>query len=233
MQDKTQNSWKQILENVDGFTGAPLKDKNAAWEKLHARLHKKTVNNLLSWHWVAAACLVVATITTIFLLSNKKQEPLITVSPAHRQPVTDTKKRLITEQKNAEPVSIKPRWKNKTDISYSQKNRSIKKDDLISNNAPSIDSINKAPAMETVTQSTLQVDSADRKITIIIPAKKKLRVVHINDLGQPAEESTADNKFIERHTFPLRINNHENYHSIPGNSANNGLILFKSRNFSN
>jgi hypothetical protein len=84
-----------------------------------------------------------------------------------------------------------------------------------------------------VIASSLLNDSAVKTITAAVPIKKKLRVVHLNEIGQPAEEPTVNNRFTEGHGFEFRIINSEIYNPVSSSSSNNGLILTKPRNTSN
>jgi hypothetical protein len=90
--------------------------------------------------------------------------------------------------------------------------------------------VNSAALTKTAITPTIHFDSAMATNTTK-PPKKKLRVVHVNEIDQPAEKSMA-NQFSQKHGFEFRIINNEIYNpsSIP---VSNGLILFKSRNTSN
>ena len=96
-----------------------------------------------------------------------------------------------------------------------------------------MDSTSAQAATANPSEVILHLDSSAKNTIATIPPRKKLTVVHINDLGQPAEESTADNKPTGKHGFQLRILNNEYYNSSPAGTRNNGLILFKSQNASN
>jgi hypothetical protein len=231
MQDKDQNNWKQLLENADGFQDEILKDKNEAWEKLYVRLHKKYRRKLLPWYW-AAACLVALSIATFVLFGNKKHQPSVVISsPVNHVPAI-MEKLLIREQQTND-ASSQPASEKSIDISLKQKNTPNKKSDLISTHNPVIDSVNQQTVTETLIEPVLHFDSSAKEKITAVTAKKKLRIIHINDIGQPMEESTADNQFIQRDRFQLKILNSENYNPISTSPARNGLILFKSKNASN
>jgi len=97
------------------------------------------------------------------------------------------------------------------------------KDDVINDSTPNV--------LTTTNIVASAIDSFTTSTIAATPVKKKLRVVHVNEIGQPAEESTA-NKNNNRHGFELRIINNEIYNPSAA-PANNGLILFKSRITSN
>jgi hypothetical protein len=62
----------------------------------------------------------------------------------------------------------------------------------------------------------LDFDSSANEITTVAPVKKKLRVIHINDTwSTPGKNLHADNQFIERDRFQLKILNNETITLIP------------------
>lgn len=232
MQDSAQNNWKQRLENAEGFSGEILKAKNEAWEKLYARLHKKPVRKFMPWYW-AAACLVAISITTIVFFNSKKHQPSVTISPSTGQVPVIVKKSLEGEQKKNE-ASVPLMSPEQTDHKMlTQKNNAFNQNSFISNNDIVSDSAETQTETSTTSEPAVHFDSSTKEIITVAPVRKKLRVVHINDLGQPVEESTADNSFNQKNRFPLRILNSENYNPVSAKNASEGLILFKSKNASN
>ena len=233
MQDKARNNWKQLLENADGFPDKILKDKNEAWEKLYTRLHKKPGRKLLSWYWAAASLVAISLTTIIFYVNKNDQSPsVITSSPVNYSDPASTNKSLVTEQKTNNVLFQSLPEKN-MGISLTKKNSLVKKDEYITNYDLITDSANVQTVMETVVEPVLDLDSSAKEITAVVPVKKKLRVIHINDIGQPMEKSTADNQLIKRDGFHLKILNNETYNPVPTMAAKDGFIIFKSRNASN
>jgi len=229
MQDNTQNNWRGLLENADHFPNETLHNKNEAWEKLYARLHNKPRYKLASWYWVAAICLLAVTITVLLVMNKQKNQPLVINHPSPvnnpvpaiaKKSIEENNRKLVPIPKQQEQLVSNPRLKKNT--------TAVKIESTLSSLV--LDStINSSPAKIAVT-SNPHFDSSIIAPITAVTAKKKLRVVHINEMGQPVEESTA-NKSIERHGFEFRIINNEVYN--PSAPANNGLILFKSRTTSN
>ena len=58
------------------------------------------------------------------------------------------------------------------------------------------------------------------------PEKKKLRVVHVNELGDPVEESTGIEHNVSTHYFRIRFANQEVYTSHPV-STEKGITILK------
>lgn len=232
MQNNEQNNWKELLENTGAFPGEIIPGKNEVWEKLYTRLHKKPSRKFPVWYWAAAAFMVVTTTAIIFLTkeSDKTSLPVTLSSPANNQQSTITNDVFATGAQDKNDAVTRTQEKKNTLIISHQKNTTGKKVEVL-NNQLTADSP-KELAIEPVHQPVSQFDSSTQLATET-SVKKKLKVVHVNDLGQPMEESTADNKFAEGHRFQLKIINSENYNPASTTPTDNGIILFKSKNVSN
>jgi hypothetical protein len=230
MQDNDQNNWKQRLENADDLQAEILKDKNAAWEKLYTRLHNKPARKLTNWYWAAACLLTIGITSSIIIFNNEKHQTSITVASPTIQTPSIKKQSLQTEQKHTELSLLSSAEKSKKLMTL--KDKAAKKIESGSNNEFLIDSAKEQAVTATITEPTLNFDSSVKEITTAVPVKKKLIVIHINDLGQPMEGATADTKF-EKHGFQLKILNNETYNPASANFPNNGIILIKSKNASN
>ncbi len=79
--------------------------------------------------------------------------------------------------------------------------------------------------------ATTQIDTESAIVSPVVE-KKKLRVVHINELGDPIEEIVVAHK-TENHSFQLKFANQEVYVSPLGDSRNPGVILLKAKNSPN
>ena len=67
----------------------------------------------------------------------------------------------------------------------------------------------------------------------IEPEKKKLRVVHINDLGDPVEESSAMARKTEVHSFQLKLANQEVFVNPSVHSGSTGFTILTIKNSPN
>lgn len=229
MPDNIQNNWKGSLEDADHFPAETLLNKNEAWEKLYKRLHNKPQHKIARWYWMAAACLLI--VAAIFLLMHKQeQQPAFATNPSRsNKPAAGiAKKTILTNENNNKLVSISKGDKITVSPGLYKNNSTVVKIETVHNRI--LDSVNNSVLTKTVITPTIHFDSAMATIATK-PPKRKLRVVHVNEIDQPAEESTA-NQFMQKHGFEFRIINNEIYNpsSVP---VNNGFILFKSRNTSN
>lgn len=230
MQNNIQNNWRSLLDDPNGFPGETIRDKNEAWEKLYSKLHEKPQPRFLTWYWAAATLLVIALTVVLFVRKEKGQDSLVSIpSPAKKiKPVT--KENINAEQKNSEYPLSQPKQKIKTVVSR-QKNVFAKTIPSINKNLITDSIVEQLPEM--VITSGMMHDSTIKTTTVATPVKKKLRVVHVNEIGQPIEYPTVNNRFNERRPFEFRIINGEIYNPANTSSSNNGLILTKPHNTSN
>jgi hypothetical protein len=79
---------------------------------------------------------------------------------------------------------------------------------------------------------SLQILNNNSTTTIILP-KKKLNVVHINELGEPVIETSDITRFADMHSFQLKFGNGEVISTSPIASKSSGLIILKTKPPSN
>lgn len=225
MRNNIQNNWRDDLENADYFPAETF-NKNEAWDKLYKRLHKHPQRKFAGWYYVAAACLLM--IVAIFLFMNQEeQQPALAdrPSPGHQPATGIAKKTILTGENSEKPNSITKEDKKSTAPFLHNRNYTVVK--MERSPLPVLDTVSSGIIANTATTPTILLNGA----TVTTPPKKKLRVVHANEIDQPAEQSTV-NQAAQKRGFELRIINNELYNppSIP---VSNNLILFKSRNTSN
>ena len=179
MPDKKQTetgNWKDRLDSPEQLTAESTIDKNAAWERLSVRLHKKQPS--LTRYWIAAAILILIAIS--WLLIERKDDSIVKtgIHPYHDSAIANsmlpdpvTKKRAIAIL----PVSPQ--------VTRVKKHKRVHKDS-------SSFLIDSAQAIEkTATPAMVAPLSETAGITTVV-SKKKLRVVHINELEtMPAPQS--------------------------------------------
>lgn len=232
MQDNTQNNWKIVLEDPDNFPAETIRNKNEAWEKLYSKLHKKLQPKLFAWYWSAACFLVIAIGAVMIFVSKEKHQPELFTdsSPVKVQIPVGKETTVSSEQKNTEYKLSQPKQKRHTIVSASKNNR-MNTIQSVNKNLITDSIIKQLPQL--VNTSNPLYDSINKGIVAATPARKKLKVVHLNEIGQPAVEPTVNNRFLEKRGFELKIMKSETYNPVSGSSANNGLILTKPRNTSN
>lgn len=170
--------WKNKLEALDCLPGEAAIEKNVIWERLDTRLHKKTTSNKAIWYWMAAGLIplivIVFTITdnTTDILAKQATEKnehanttIAVSSPASKEVVTLSV---------AAPVEMKP------PVINSIPNKKIK-DTIKTYEDINAVSVTKEPEVKLTRDSILTGDTA-LAIATAAPVKKKLPVIHINEL---------------------------------------------------
>jgi hypothetical protein len=221
--------WKDKLDELESLAGEKF-NKEVSWEKLHARLQSKPKTKKMIWYWLAAACLFFGLFISIFL-SNKKEFFLV--------------KNNFLKKKINSPSSQKTLTINK-DTSAVISSLSTTENKILVHSIKDIDKINTNINHKTIRTEIVQnkkeenitrqlnnnaVMPVDTAISIVanLPQKKKLKVVHINELGDPVSEISNIARYSEHHSFEFKLINQEGYTGSPGNSHITGFNIFKTK----
>lgn len=208
--------WKSKLEELNALPDQQL-DKGAAWDILYLRLNQKQPAGKTPWYWVAAACLLLAVIFSVFFINNSSHkitasvtrttsattENAVTKTTMENDEVKKARDFVLPENeipvvkktynKAIKPVALKRILKIRLSDSVSEQSLAL------SPVADSIDPVTASPGLAIARQ----------------PVKKKLRVVHANELGEPLEEMTGIEHNVSTHYFQIRFANQEVYTSPP------------------
>jgi hypothetical protein len=218
--------WKNKLEELESLPGE-IFNKEAAWGKLHTRLQPKAKNKKINWYWIAAACLFFALFISFFL-SNRKENVLVKnhvsqkkINSSSPSLINKDTSVIITSSLNENKIaahSINKIEKINTAISHKTIPAEIvqdKKEENIS--------------QEIKNNAVMPVDTATSIVTSL-PEKKKLKVVHINELGIPVSEPPVMARNSENHSFQLKLLNQEVYigSSLSANSTRFKIFTTKT-----
>ncbi len=219
--------WKNKIEDIDHLPDAVLTNKNAAWEKLHNRLHEKKGIQPF-WYWLAAACLLFVIVVPV-ITGSKKQNSIVKntneKAPSKKQTIA-----AMPSSKEDTMVDVStPANENKSirqSIRINEKNSSknslvIKEEPLYSALNDRTDITNEPVVLPAAT------DSAAVNTPAVVRVKKKLRVVHINELEPFAETPNIARRY-EQHSFQLKLINLESNTGISLPSESRGFTLFKT-----
>lgn len=220
--------WKNKLEDLESLPGE-IFNKEATWDKLHERMQGKQANKKFVWYWIAAACLFFALFISLFLL-NTKENVLVKnnlvknklSAPSTLPVITKDTVTIISSLPSEKKMPASP-LENRTKINSFLTRQIIK---------PKIVPDKKEEFIEQKIISTAAV-SVDTVISIVsnLPEKKKLKVVHINELGYPVSEPPVVARNTEYHSFQLKLLDQEIYTGSP--SANTTrLKIFTTKNIS-
>jgi len=220
------------LEDVGSLQEETLADKNAVWEKLHSRLGKRPRRVRGLWY-LAAACLLLMVVIPV-MMTTKSHNSLVKNNPAQ----IESKKEIVPEILPSKETDL-------ADVAFPiiKKNKITGK--LIRTSYEKISSNDISKKAQTVTpnfndQKDTQaaplismpdaIDSSFKTTLAVAPVKKKLKVVHINELGDPVEETSNITKSYEYHAFQFKLINKQvdTYSSLPVN--NTGFNILKLKN---
>lgn len=209
-------AWKNSLEELENLRENEF-DKTVAWEKLYGRLNEKESGKKAGWYWTAAACLVLALIVSMVFI-NKTPDKITT---SEIKPLSGESGNSVTK------TTEKKDEGNKTDATILQKksnsfdkNPNTKTDNKIVRVKP----FSKPDITQTVSEQNLTLKpgndfinpvNASSDLVITKPGKNKLRVVHVNELGGPAEEATGIERNVSTHYFQIKFANQEVYANHP------------------
>ena len=234
MSNETPNNaprWRNKLDKLEHLPGSSFHG-DVAWDKLYGRLKGNRKNKRIFWYWTAAACLIVGLMATF--LNQRK-----TISqPEHPETaITQPKKADIpvmgtdeaNKNKNENRIEFtKGKIINSPDKPF-QRNRRIIPTQVstkVQSNEPVIDDAEQdhvAKPVQIVGNSTAAV----------VPPKKKLKVVHINELGDPIMETSDITRIADMHAFQLKFGHGEVLSNSPIASKSSGLIILKTKPPSN
>lgn len=194
--------WRNKLDELEHFPGSAF-NGNAAWDKLHGCLQGNKKSKKIYWYWIAAACLLFGVMITI--LNHQK----ITPPASNRETVKEQSKEIrksVLKPEEAHKIETgngAEIIKNKMVATSSQPVRGnhrvvptkvptkVQSNDVMVNN----------PEQEPVAKSLQIVNN--NSTTATVPPKKKLNVVHINELGDPVMEIPDMAGKMGKHPFKL------------------------------
>ena len=205
MSNNNQNnnhSWKNRLDELEAIPGEPLPDKKMAWEKLQARIEDKPKSKKKFWYWAAAAAILCMCMLP-WMITEKKPDALV-----EQKPVQQTSLITATVAGSANIKQDKPETNS---LSIKINTAKIIPAANVIQQSPVVENKKELAGKEPVKQIEPVItfvksipDTIKTNITSIIP-KKKLPVIHINELGNNNNQFTAnssDNNSFRRFIRP-------------------------------
>jgi len=218
--------WRSKLDELEHLPGAPF-NGDAAWDKLYGRLAGNKKSKKIFWYWMAAACLLAGLIVTFL-----NQRKTISQPEHHETAIKQPKKTDIlvvrTNKYENRIESIQDKIIRRSDKPV-QRNRRILLTQ-VSAKVQSNESIIDDPEQHLIAKPLQIVRNSTA--AVVLP-KKKLNVVHINELGDPVVESSDVTRIEDIHSFKLRFGNGEVFSNPPVVSKPPGIIILKTKTASN
>jgi hypothetical protein len=188
-QEKLNNqSLRSKFEDLDSLPGEELQNKNAAWNTLHDRLRKKPQRIKPLWYWAAAVFIIACVLP--FIITNKNPD---------RIAKDDAGKRIQPQQIKADTgrpvempivISVPLATEEKKSIIVKANDRISFKDSGKNDKAVAVIIPEQTIPQQQETIQPFVVENPQQAI-VAAPAKKKLRVVSINELDTPQQESAT------------------------------------------
>ena len=175
--------WRNRLEQLDGIPGEAPVDQAAAWQRLHDRLQKKPVHRKTAWYRIAAACL-------FFVLALSW---LVLVQPVTSL-VKDTKPRQDTSSKSFRALQGRDVAAVSTQHAAQKKSispvlaKSKVHAALVNVAVTSLPALPDADTLKEISAPLVIHQAVDTILLTAAVPKKKLRVVHINELNNTVED---------------------------------------------
>jgi hypothetical protein len=222
--------WRSKLGALHNLPGETVIDENASWEKLHDRLRKKKSSKKIIGYWLAAACLLLVLMIPL-LHSIQKDQVLAKTETLHQQPRIIAPATILIDKKD--PVKITtPAPVEKNQI-RTVADKGIEKYQVVVPSAITkenrvSDAVSNTDLMKETTIPSFQPLDTSLNITAALPAVKKLKVVHINELGDPVAEAPGIARSYEHRSLPVRLINQEVY-TAPPSLGNTGFNIFKTK----
>jgi len=224
-------NWKLSLGTIDSVPEEHIPDKGALWERLHARLGRKPGSKKSMWYWVAAACIFFALLIPLFY-SIRINQAISTVK--ENQPSTKAPAGKIIDKEDAAAVTNSSLAKNdgKSEETSSKRQKQMTHENKKIKLRFTYTVSPEALSPETLSNFTTPVDTA-ASFAATKPEKKKLKVVHINELGDPVETLPEIVKNSDKHTFQFKIASQETYINPAVVSNTNSFTILKIKTSQN
>lgn len=176
MQSNNSNNEQNWIQRLDDFETAPSINLDASWEKLQMKFPAKKNKSKKIIYWLAVASVILVAVLTISIQQGKKIEPvepvivkagLVKTTIENKGVVFENTKPATGEiyivKKGVEPV--------KQEVSPVLKSQLIQKEMPVLSLQP-----------EEIEQKLL-VDSITKPVIALKAPAKKLKLVHINEIG--------------------------------------------------
>jgi hypothetical protein len=183
------SGWKNKLAALDSLPDEPLLDKNEQWQQLQGRLEQQQGRKRVLWYWAAAGILLL--FTSLLWTINTKQSGELPSVVSVEQP---NKKALLpsVSTKVSDTMYTVADLSAKTDTKSTHAANQMPRDTVVSpiqmpQPMAIAETVAVAKALPTIRPADTQLVAA---VATPLPAKQKLKVVHINELNNPDLPST-------------------------------------------
>lgn len=228
--EKPDNSsgWKDKLDELACIQDEAF-NKETSWNKLHERLHSRSNKRKAGWYWLAAACLFFALFISLFMLHKKESVLVKNILQSKKNDSALVQHTPVIKMDKSSAVSYLPIKNYLTGHSIHQINKTT------AGNPPKItgNEITRNRNEEITREvSNSIITPVDTVISLVanVPIRKKLKVVHINELGDPVSETPNIARYNEQHSFEFKLMNQEVYTRSSSTLTKSGFKIFATKN---
>lgn len=221
------SSWLNKLEVLDSLPGEERMDKQAAWEKLQVRMQEKPRRKKAVWYW-AAACLMLVLLIQ-WMVAGKKEATFVNnklALPQLKISGDTTLSQVQLKEFAAEKIFTVPQKQSK--INNSKKSRIVISTNIIvKTKEPIVAAIANNPMPIEVGGPVQTQDTPNTTAVKSLPAKKKVRLVHINEIESPTDQLTFSFQREERMFTSKLGNNNIINDNAPQQREYTGILKIK------
>ena len=221
--------WRNKLDELENLPGSAF-HKDAAWDKLYGRLRGNRKSKKISWYWIAAACLLFGFMITFLNYHKNPAQPEDKETAIKKQPKEIKKPVLKVEEVNknenensAELIKDKIETTSNKQIQRSHRITPTK----VATNIHPDDVVISYPEKEPIVRPLLIINT--NQTTAVLPQKKKLNVVHINELGDPGIGNPDVVHTTDVHSYRLKLASGEVFTNPAVISGANGFTFLKTK----
>ena len=221
--------WRNKLDELENLPGSAF-NRDAAWDKLYGRFQGNNKSKKIFWYWIAAACLLFGFMITFLNYHKNPAQPEDKETAIKKQPKEIKKPVLKVEEVNknenensAESIKDKIVTTSNKPI---QRNRRITPIGVATKVQPD-DVVISYPEKEPVVKPLEIINT--NATTAVLPQKKKLNVVHINELGDPVIGNPDVVHNTDVHSYRLKLASGEVFTNPAVISGANGFTFLKTK----
>jgi len=220
--------WRNKLDELENLPGSAF-HRDAAWDKLYGRFQGNNKSKKIFWYWIASACLLWGLMITI--LNHQKTTPQASAKETAIKQAKEIKKRVLKveevnkneNENSAESIKDKIVTTSNKPI---QRNRRITPIGVATKVQPD-DVVISYPEKEPVVKPLEIINT--NATTAVLPQKKKLNVVHINELGDPVIGNPDVVHNTDVHSYRLKLASGEVFTNPAVISGANGFTFLKTK----
>lgn len=209
----SEQDWKARLSELESIPDEMPLDKDASWDKLHDRIQNKKRSRKLAWYYAAAAAVIAISLLAFF--NDRTQETVVLKDKDSKPATVNTESPVII-------YSDSP----KTEMTSKATRNTSTKHSVSRPMQSSIPEINDSATQIAIVPDTSRSLSDTSMLAIVPPAKKKPKVVHVNEIG-PSTDNDPDMAIKRQHRLLPFFNNPGTSTPVANSGNNSGGLKIK------